>query len=114
MTDEPRCDCGHTLWAPQAITRGQCEHCHRYGPAPRSSRTLPYRLSAGYTPPEISRRNDDEPEPYGQPSQPVHHDATAHVSGLLASYPRCTVCGRPMGAGQRGTHLSCQPKGHRS
>jgi hypothetical protein len=108
--DQPRCSCAHPLWHPKTIERGQCEHCHRYGPAPAGSRTLPYRRPTNYTPPDARRRNDDKPEMFGPAPkpQPAHPDAERYVAELIASYRRCGACRRPLTAGQRLRHLSCE------
>ena len=34
---------------------------------------------------------------------------TSQETSGAAKYPKCSVCGKPMVAGQRGSHLSCAP-----
>jgi hypothetical protein len=49
----------------------------------------------------LGARNDDE-------ARTLTHRFFKIIDRLYELHPLCTVCGRPMVAGQQGTHLSCR------
>jgi hypothetical protein len=61
-------------------------------------------------PPRVMTDDDDDArKPFGPAPVIKPTPSERYVRALLDSYPKCTVCGTPMVAGQRPTHLSCAP-----